>query len=58
MDIFAIGVDGMMRSNWWNGPPWRGWFDLPGETFPPSTTIAAIRRNPDQMDIFAVGADE
>lgn len=54
MDIFAAGTDGIVRSNWWNGNPWRGWFELGGASFPPGAHVASVARNPDQMDIVAI----
>jgi hypothetical protein len=57
MDVFVIGPDGIVRSNWWNGNPWRGWFDLGGATFPAGAPIVAQSLNADTMLVAAVGTD-
>jgi hypothetical protein len=60
MDIFAVADDQRVYSVWWSGNPWREWFRIGSRElprFPQNTPIATICRNPNQMDIFAVGED-
>jgi hypothetical protein len=64
MDVFAVDVDGVVRSTWWNGNPWRAWFPMgekrfpPGGPirFPPGAPIAALSRNQNHMELFIAGA--
>lgn len=59
MELFIAGDDNQLWANYFDAnanPPWSGWFQpLPGsEVLKPRTPIAAIRRNPNQMDLFAI----
>jgi hypothetical protein len=63
MDVFAVHQDGVVYSAWWNGDrwwkgnPWHGWYRISGQAFAQRTPIAALSRNRDQIDLFAVGLD-
>jgi hypothetical protein len=56
MELFVVGLDGVVRGNWWDGQ-WRGWYALGGEVFPQQTPIAAISRHGDHMELYLVGED-
>lgn len=61
LDIFVVGKDGKVyMSYWYTGGDWSGinndWAALGGD-FPTGTEIAAVSRSPDNIDLFAVGAD-
>jgi hypothetical protein len=56
MDLFAVGEDGGLHSEWWNGE-WREWFTLAGAGYFPGTPVTALSRNPNQMDLFVLGMD-
>ena len=62
LDLFAAADDGTVQTAWWNqATGWRGWApvrpDRQPSPFPPSTPLAAVGRNPQQLDVFAVGLD-
>ncbi|MGH8897485.1 MAG: hypothetical protein ACRDZ4_10775 [Egibacteraceae bacterium] len=63
MDLFAVHPDGVIYSAWWNGSPrwkgepWNDWYWIGGQGFGQGTPIAALSRNRDQIDLFAVGLD-
>ena len=60
LDLFAVGQDGGVYTAWWNSAggwqPAAGWALLFSDTRPFSH-LAAVSRNPDQLDLFAVGQD-
>ena len=56
IDVFAVGVDGAVYSQWWNNW-WRDYFKVGTKTFPTLTPVVAQSRNDDQMDVFAIGED-
>jgi hypothetical protein len=56
IDIFGVGADGGLHSEWWNGE-WREWFTLAGAGYVSGTPVAAVSRNPNQMDLFVLGMD-
>lgn len=60
LDVFAQGSDTAMWASSWNGEPFRdrgrlGPWAREG-IFGPGVSIAALSRNPDQMDLFAIAA--
>lgn len=63
IDVFWVGRDGAVGAHWWDDAPKCGWGDhqpyaisAPGATSP-TGGLAACSRNPQQMDVFWVGAD-
>jgi hypothetical protein len=54
MDLFCIANDQRLYFAWWNGEPWREWFQMSDREFQPGAPIAALSRNSDQMDLFVV----
>ena len=58
MDLFGVGIDGHVKSSWWNGGGcWHDWFQIGIGVFTQNTPLATICRNPNQMEIFGVGQD-
>jgi hypothetical protein len=60
LDLFVTGNDGVVYTSWWTaGQDWsglNGWRPI-GGVFPPDSTIGAVSRNEDQLDLFVVGYD-
>jgi uncharacterized protein YodC (DUF2158 family) len=56
MEVFATGMDGMVRVNWFDGQ-WRGWYVLDGAAFAQSAGLAAVSRFEGNMEVFATGMD-
>ncbi|MBW4569587.1 MAG: hypothetical protein KME31_16635 [Tolypothrix carrinoi HA7290-LM1] len=56
IDVFAVGTDGLVYTNWWDGS-WHDWGTVGNGVFPQNTPIAAIARRADHIDVFAVGTD-
>jgi len=55
MDVFVVRTARGVIGTWWNGNPWRPWFLLDKDPpFASLTPIAAVSRNDNQMDLFAV----
>jgi hypothetical protein len=62
MDLFVVGNDGRVHSDWWdahaNNGLWNDWFVVPGGfTGVPGSPVTAVSRIPEHMDLFAVGND-
>lgn len=59
IDLFGVGQDGLVRTNWWDDTDdtWHNWGIVGAQTFPVNTPIAAIARKPDHIDLFAVGTN-
>jgi hypothetical protein len=66
LDLFICGQDGRVYTSWWTpGVDWSGlgqWRNIggvfpPGQVaqFPPGAPIAAVSRNPNQIDLFVCG---
>ena len=61
MDLFITGIDGRVYTSWWTaGSDWSGinndWRSI-GGFFPPGAPVAAVSRNPNQLDLFIIGID-
>ena len=61
LDLFVTGNDGRVYTSWWTaGRNWSGlgdrWRNI-GGIFPPGAPIAAVVRNPNQIDLFITGND-
>jgi Kazal-type serine protease inhibitor domain len=61
LDLFICGNDGHVYTSWWTaGSDWSGlgdkWRDI-GGVFPPGSPVAAVSRNPNQLDLFICGTD-
>jgi len=59
LDLFVVGNDGVVYTSWWTaGSDWSGinnnWRAI-GGYFPPGSPVAAVSRNPNQLDLFVVG---
>jgi hypothetical protein len=62
LDVFWVGPDGSVRSNWWDAFLNRGRWNqpftiaLPGSTRG-GTQVAAVARQANQLDVYWVGSD-
>jgi hypothetical protein len=61
LDVFCVGGDGGIYSSWWDistaAGGWAPWFRVAGGAAAPGTTIAVVARNPNHLDLFAIGTD-
>ena len=62
LDVFWVGNDGAIRSNWWNGglsgAKWNVPFRISDPaSAPPGGSVAAAARFPDHLDVFWAGED-
>jgi hypothetical protein len=58
LDLFVTGSDGQIHSTYWDAASsWaNGWFDVPGGgPAVPGSTVTAIARDPDHLDLFVTG---
>ncbi|MGH3471842.1 MAG: hypothetical protein ACRDPG_07330, partial [Nocardioidaceae bacterium] len=61
LDLFVVGYDGRVYTSWWHeGSDWSGindnWRPI-GGFFPVGSTVTAVARESDQLDLFVVGND-
>jgi hypothetical protein len=61
LDLFVVGNDGRVYTSWWHeGQQWSGlhdnWAPI-GGFFPPGSTVTAVARETDQLDLFVTGND-
>ncbi|MFF7778453.1 hypothetical protein ACFZCG_29050 [Streptomyces tanashiensis] len=56
LDVFAVGEDGRVRSQWWNNM-WHEYIALGTQTFPDGTVVSAVTRSTDYLDVFAVDGE-
>ena len=61
LDVFIMGGDGHVYTSAWSaGGAWSGignkWWDI-GGTFPVANPVAAVSRNPGQLDVFTLGSN-
>jgi len=61
LDLFVTGNDGRVYTSWWHeGQDWSGinnnWRAI-GGFFPVGTTVTAVARETDQLDLFITGND-
>ncbi len=60
LDAFVSGTDGRVYTAAWDstvGGGWRGWWQIGELTTIPGTHVSVTVRDPDKLDIFAVGED-
>jgi hypothetical protein len=63
IDVFWVGPDGAIGSQWWDGAPGASWGDhAPFPITPPGASMArsrlsAVARTPGHLDVFWVGPD-
>jgi len=51
-------VDHGIYSTWWDASSgWANWFQIAGGVAAPNTSVNALARYPDHLDVFAVGTD-
>jgi hypothetical protein len=61
LDLFVVGNDGRVYTSWWSaGNDWSGvndnWRSI-GGFFPIGTSVSAVARTPDNLDLFVAGND-
>lgn len=61
LDIFLVSTDGGIYTAAWdanvaNGQ-WRGWWRITNGVSTPGSAVAAVTRNPNQLDVFVIGND-
>lgn len=64
MEIFVVGQDGLMRGKWFWKDEWKDWYLLdkrrlegPPVKFSQTARVAAVFRQPNHMELFAVALD-
>jgi hypothetical protein len=61
LDIFIIGQDRRVYTAAWNqnvaNAAWQGWRPIPNLIVKSGTSVTAVARGPNQLDIFAIGED-
>ncbi len=62
LDVFWVGPDGAVASQWWDAAPGSGWGDhQPFPVTPPGAarpaSVTAVARTPDHLDVFWIGPD-
>ena len=60
LDIFAVGTDHGIYTAAWQpdfADGWHGWWQVLGGVAAPGTSVFAVSRSTDHLDIFAVGTD-
>ena len=63
LDVFWVGPDGAVATQWWDGAPGANWGDhRPFPITPPGaaqvgSAVAAVARTPNHLDVFWVGPD-
>jgi hypothetical protein len=61
LDIFCVGSDrGIYTAAWQPAftDGWRGWWRVQGGVAAPNTSVTAVSRRKDHLDIFCVGTDQ
>jgi len=61
LDVFLVSTDGGIYTAAWdanvaNGQ-WRGWWRITNGVSTPGSAVAAVTRNPNQLDVFVIGTD-
>ena len=62
VDLYGVGQDGNIYTTWRNSHfdnnQWHTWFPITsGGKFPPGAPVAALSRQSEHIDVFAVGTD-
>jgi hypothetical protein len=61
LDVFLVSNDGKVYTAAWDqhvaGGRWRGWWPIEGVVARPGAQVAAVARDPDQLDIFVTAVD-
>ncbi|WP_224363906.1 beta-lactamase family protein [Hyalangium versicolor] len=60
LDVFVVGLDGGVYTAAWDAAVpggWRGWWRIGSLTAKAGSTVAAVARDPNKLDVFVVGAD-
>ncbi|HZR27212.1 MAG TPA: hypothetical protein VFA71_00415, partial [Terriglobales bacterium] len=62
LDVFWIGQDGSVQSNWWdaniNSARWNTPFNVASAGSAKAGMVAAVSRMPDHLDVFWIGRDK
>ncbi|HEX6526031.1 MAG TPA: hypothetical protein VF070_39365 [Streptosporangiaceae bacterium] len=63
LDVFWVGQDGAIGTQWWDAAAGQGWGDhtafaiAPPGSAQPGSAVSAVARYPNHLDVFWVGAD-
>jgi hypothetical protein len=61
LDVFVIGADGGIYTAAWDqhaaNAQWRGWWRITSGQVPLTSSVAAVARDPNKLDVFTIGAD-
>ena len=61
LDVFAVAADGQVATAAWDqnvdGAAWRGWWTIAGGKSAPGSTVAAVARSPDRLDVWCARTD-
>ena len=58
LDIFTVGTDNRVWSNWWDrASGWAGWFPIGTLTCRPGSTVNVVSRYSDHLDLFTTASD-
>ena len=61
LDVFTVAGDGQVATAAWDQnvsqAAWRGWWPIAGGKAEPGSTVAAVTRSPDRLDVWCAGTD-
>jgi hypothetical protein len=60
LDVFCVGLDGRVYTAAWEPgftDGWHGWWNIGGPGACPGSTVEAVSRSQDKLDIFCIGMD-
>ncbi|MFI6959779.1 hypothetical protein ACIBJI_40740 [Nocardia sp. NPDC050408] len=63
LDVYWVGPDGSVRSQWWHAAPGHNWGDhgslaiAPAGSARAGSPLAVVARTPDNLDVYWVGPD-
>lgn len=63
LDVYWVGPDGSIRSQWWHAAPGHSWADhgafavAPAGSARAGSPLAVVARTPDNVDVYWVGPD-
>lgn len=61
LDVFAVDENHRVWTTAWDeavaGGVWQAWQCIPGETAAPGSSVSAVSRGPNKLDVFIIGQD-